>query len=58
MLADIATGHSAAADVLFLIAAVLFVIEGLLLVSSRDVVSRGVMPALGLASLAVGWLVL
>lgn len=59
MVADIATGHHAAADVLFLIAAVVFAVEVIMLATARAAaVSRGVLPAAGLCLLAVAWLVL
>jgi hypothetical protein len=57
MLADIATGHSAGGDALFLIAAVLFGIAAVLeLLRKPD--HGGILVAGGLALLAVAWLIL
>lgn len=57
MIADIATGHHAAADVLFLIAAIVFAVELVLgLVQDRPV-RISLMPV-GLALVAIAWLVL
>jgi hypothetical protein len=58
MIADIATGHTDLADVLFLLAAILFVIEGLAIAVSNAAIGRGILVAFGLAAVAVGWLVL
>jgi len=57
MIADIATGHHAAADVLLLIAAVLFVVEAVLRFTT-ETVSHGVLLSIGLALTALAWLVL
>lgn len=56
MIADIASGHTAGADVLFLVAAVLFAVSAVLAWSSRAL--WPVLTAAGLACLAVAWLIL
>jgi hypothetical protein len=60
LLADvgIASGHVLLADWLFLLAVVVFVIEVIVLVANRPAITRGVLPAVGLALIALGWLVL
>jgi uncharacterized PurR-regulated membrane protein YhhQ (DUF165 family) len=58
MIADIATGHHALADVLYLIAFVLFVLEAVAIVVQRPAVGRGILIAAGLACLALAFLVL
>lgn len=58
LIADIATGHHALADWLFLAAVVVFVLEVVVLVVNRPAITRGVLPAVGLALIALGWLVL
>lgn len=58
MIADIATGHHGLADVLFLLAAIVFVLEVVVLVVNRPAITSGVLPAVGLALIALGWLVL
>lgn len=56
---DIAHGHVLLADWLFLIAAIVFVLEAVVLwVGGRDTITRGVLPAVGLCLVAVAWLVL
>lgn len=60
MIADIATGHHAAADWLFLIAAILFAVAALA-VYLRQAVPRDWVPSLvpaGLTLVAVAWLIL
>jgi len=54
----IASGHVLLADWLFLLAAILFVIEAVAVVAARPAIGRGVLIAVGLALIAVGWLVL
>lgn len=56
MLADIASGNRDASDVLFLIAAVLFVVAAALAWSARAL--WPVITTLGLACVAVGFLIL
>ena len=51
------TGHVLAADWLFLLAAVVFVVEVAAIVTARPAVSRGIMSGIGLALLAVAWLI-
>ena len=59
MIADsIASGHVLLADWLFLLAAVLFVVEAVAIVAARPAIGRGVLIACGLAAVAIGWLVL
>lgn len=66
ILADIATGHSAGADVLFLIAAVVFGIAALVPALDRPVADAPGRPvyarislvAVGLCLLAIAWLIL
>lgn len=55
---DITHGHILLADWLFLLAAVLFVIEAAAIIWSRPAIGRGILVAAGLALIAVGWLVL
>jgi hypothetical protein len=56
VIADIASGHTAGADILFLVAAVLFVISAALAWSARAL--WPVLCALGLGCVAVGLLLL
>lgn len=58
LIADIATGHHALADWLFLLAAIVFVIEAIVIVVASPAISRGILPAVGLALVAVGLLAL
>jgi hypothetical protein len=60
MIADIgiASGHVLLSDWMFLIAAILFVIEAVAIVVNRPAIGRGVLVAAGLALVALGWLVL
>ena len=60
MIADIgiASGHVLLADWLFLAAVVIFVLEVVVLVVNRPAITRGVLPALGLAAVALAWMVL
>ena len=59
MLADDLThGHVLLADWLFLIAAILFVIVAVLLFAKPPDRTRGVLLPIGLALLALGWMVL
>lgn len=57
MLAEITSGHQSLADVLFLIAAVLFVLEAIT-AFVPTVPAKVRLLALGLACVAVAWLVL
>jgi hypothetical protein len=52
------TGHVLLADWLFVLAAIVFVVEVVAIVTARPAVSRGIMSGVGLALLAVAWLVL
>lgn len=54
----IASGHVLLADWLFLLAVIVFVLEVVVLVVNRSAITRGVLPAVGLALIACGWLVL
>jgi hypothetical protein len=60
----IASGHVLLADWLFLLAVVLFVVEAVAIVAAsraepaRPAIGRGILVALGLAAVALGWLVL
>jgi hypothetical protein len=62
--AGLASGHVLAADWLFLLAAVLFVIEAVAIVlagrtpPAGPAIGRGILVAAGLAALALAWLVL
>jgi len=56
MIADIATGHHASADVLFLIAAVAFAVAAALAALRRP--ETGILVPGGLALLALAWLIL
>jgi hypothetical protein len=56
MIADIAAGHHATADVLFLIATVLFAVAAALAALRRP--ETGILVPGGLALLAVAWLIL
>jgi hypothetical protein len=59
MFADaIASGHTTLADWLFLVAAVLFVLAGLISTTGTPDRSRGALVPAGLALVAVAWLVL
>jgi hypothetical protein len=52
------SGHVLWADWMFLLAAIVFVVEVIAIVTARPAVSRGILAGVGLALLAVGWLVL
>ncbi len=56
LLADIANGNTSAADVLFLIGCVLFVIVAALEAMAKNV--AGAVLAIGLAAVALAWLLL
>lgn len=58
MIADIATGHAGLADVLFLIAAILFAVSLVDAVSPRAEPVGTFCVRAGLCLVAVGWLVL
>lgn len=61
MLADIAAGHSAASDVLLLIAAVAFALVFVVQLTTARAEAGALAPALvpaGLALVAVAWLIL
>ena len=58
MLAEIASGERDTADVLFLIAAIIFAVEFVLLAMGRNTVTRGVLPAAGLCLVAFAWMLL
>jgi hypothetical protein len=58
MLAEIASGERDTADVLFLLATIIFAVEFILLALGRDTVTRGVLPAAGLALVAFAWMLL
>lgn len=58
LLADIATGNTTLADWMFLFAAVVFVVEAVVIVVASPAISRGILPAVGLALVAVGLLAL
>jgi hypothetical protein len=61
MLADIAAGHSAASDVLFLVAAIVFAVVFVVqvAVARRDSTALAVaLTPAGLCLLAVAWLIL
>ena len=64
MIADITHGHYLLADWLFLLAAILFVIEAVAIVlagrtpPAGPTIGRGILVAVGLALIALGWLVL
>ena len=60
MTADIgiASGHVLLADWLFLLAAVLFVVEAVAIAVARPAIGRGILVAAGLAAIALAWLVL
>jgi hypothetical protein len=58
MIADeLLSGHVLLADWLFLLAAIVFVIEAVAIVTARPAVSRGILLAVGLELLAVAFLV-
>jgi hypothetical protein len=52
------SGHTTGADILFLIAAILFGIEALLVVANRDIERHGGLIPAGLCLVAVAWLIL
>jgi hypothetical protein len=56
VLADISTGHHAGADVLFLIAVLLFIVLAVVAAVERTIPM--VLVAAGLAAVSLGWLVL
>ena len=61
MIADIASGNTGFADIMFLVAFILFVIAGLSVFRPIGEPSRAVwtpIVCLGLAAMALGWLVL
>ena len=58
MIAEIASGERDAADIFFLVAAVIFAVEFVLLAVGRNTITRGVLPAAGLCLVAVAWLLL
>jgi hypothetical protein len=58
VIADIISGHDLLAEWLFLIAAILFVLAGVLAWTGRPDPTRGALVPVGLALVAVGWLVL
>lgn len=58
MLADITSGHADLADWLFLAAAILFVLAGLITTTQRPDPTYGALAPAGLALVAVGLLVL
>ena len=58
MLADIISGEVDFADIMFLIAAIVFVIAAVLAWTKRPDPTSGALVPIGLALLAVGWLVL
>jgi hypothetical protein len=59
MVADaLFTGHVLLADWMFLLAAIVFLVEVAAIVTARPAISRGILSGVGLALLAVGWLVL
>jgi hypothetical protein len=59
MIADaLLTGHVLLADWLFLLAAIVFIVEVVAIVTARPAISRGILSGVGLALLAFGWLVL
>ena len=58
MLADITHGHTLLSDWLFLLAAVLFVLSGMIGATATEDKTHGSLIAAGFALLAIGWLVL
>jgi hypothetical protein len=58
VIADIATGHHELADILFLVAFILFVLEAVVIVIARPAIGRGILIAAGLACVALAWMVL
>lgn len=58
MIADIATGHGALADWLFLAAAIVFVLAGLIAATQNPDKSHGSLVPAGLALVAIALLVL
>jgi hypothetical protein len=58
MLADISTGNTGFADVMFLVALVLFVIAAIVAFKPIGDINAMVLSCLGLACLALAWLVL
>jgi hypothetical protein len=57
ILADISSGHTDIADWLFLVAAILFVLEGLIQITATPDRARGSLISAGLALVAIGLLV-
>jgi hypothetical protein len=58
VLADISSGHADGAEWLFLIAAILFLIAGVLALFQRPDPTNGGLVPFGLMLVAVAWLVL
>jgi hypothetical protein len=58
VIADIASGHVDAADVLFLIAAIIFAVAALLPLRTRPVALEAMLVPAGLCLVAVAWLLL
>ena len=58
LFADIASGYTDAADWLFLIAAILFVLYGLILATGTPDKTKGSLLPAGLALVAIAWLLL
>jgi hypothetical protein len=58
MIATLSTGHVDLADWLFLIAAILFVLAGVLAAIQKPDPTHGALVPFGLALIAVAWLVL
>lgn len=56
LLADISQGHTGFADIMFLVALILFLIGGVLAFQAKALWAAVV--SLGLAAVALGWLVL
>lgn len=58
MITALVTDHAELADWLWLVAAVLFGVAGLLIFTQRPDPSKGSLVAFGLAAMAIAWLVL
>jgi hypothetical protein len=58
LLADISSGHADGAEWLFLIAAILFLVAGLLAMFKRPDPTSGALVPFGLMCVAVAWLIL
>ena len=58
MIADIAHGHVDGADLLFLIAAIVFIIAAIVEVVVKPVVLNMLLLFVGLACVALAWLIL